>query len=261
MKCFVPSTRAEINVDTLVFIPKKIDFPKVTVDDFLKQSAVDIITLLTEPPSNMIPSIQAGDTTRAALLQLATLLHCSEVDQSKLEFTTESNKTIIPTPKPQTKPSPTPQLTPLQQTMHQLTRVLETKQKLSTSLSHQRSSFKHQAANFLVTSKACQWPMPQSLFHIYDHQDKRLTLSKALDQGHNLKLFHIYDEQGKILTLDKVLKGSQKDIWEKSASNEFGRLAQGNRFGVQYRDGMEFIHKKDVPQDRKITYASFVLDY
>ena len=52
-----------------------------------------------------------------------------------------------------------------------------------------------------------------------------------------------------------------KDIWNKSSSNEFGRLAQGNKFGVKFRDVMEFITKSDLPNDCKVTYASFVLDY
>ena len=47
----------------------------------------------------------------------------------------------------------------------------------------------------------------------------------------------------------------------KSLSNEWGRLAQGNKHGVRSTDTIDFIQKHAVPHDRTVTYASFVLDY
>ena len=44
-------------------------------------------------------------------------------------------------------------------------------------------------------------------------------------------------------------------------SNEWGRLAKGNKHGVSWTDTIEFIQKDEVPEDRKVTYASFILDY
>ena len=69
MKCYMPKTHSEINADTIVFIPKKIVFPNVKIDDFLIQAATDIVSLFTNPPTNMIPSLQVGDSTQNALLQ------------------------------------------------------------------------------------------------------------------------------------------------------------------------------------------------
>ena len=34
MKCFMPTTRAEVNLDTITFFPKTIKFPKVDINDF-----------------------------------------------------------------------------------------------------------------------------------------------------------------------------------------------------------------------------------
>ena len=50
----------------------------MTADDFLRQSATDVIKLLTTPPSTTTLSLQAGDETRNGLLQLAELLNRSE---------------------------------------------------------------------------------------------------------------------------------------------------------------------------------------
>ena len=47
----------------------------------------------------------------------------------------------------------------------------------------------------------------------------------------------------------------------KSLSNEFGRLAQGNKYGVRSTNTIDFIHKHEVPAGRDVTYASFVCDY
>ena len=47
----------------------------------------------------------------------------------------------------------------------------------------------------------------------------------------------------------------------RSLSNEWGRLAQGNKYGVSSTDTIEFITKEQVPKGRDVTYATFVLDY
>ena len=52
-----------------------IPFPSVNIDDYLRQAATDIITILTSPPSTTTPTLQAGDPVRNALLELATLLN------------------------------------------------------------------------------------------------------------------------------------------------------------------------------------------
>ena len=62
------------NCDTVTFFPTNVPFPQGKLVDFLKQAAVDIITILTDPPSTTTPSLQAGDPVRNALLTLATQL-------------------------------------------------------------------------------------------------------------------------------------------------------------------------------------------
>ena len=44
-------------------------------------------------------------------------------------------------------------------------------------------------------------------------------------------------------------------------SNEWGRLAQGNKYGVSSTYTIDFIYKSEVPLDRRVTYATYVLDY
>ena len=67
-------------------------------------------------------------------------------------------------------------------------------------------------------------------------------------------------------TVDKLLIGKDKDIWDKSLANKFGRLAQG--FGktrrqedfVQGTNTIFFISKDKVPQGANVTYAILTCD-
>ena len=95
----------------------------------------------------------------------------------------------------------------------------------------------------------------------YKHHAAMYLLANHLFQQDTHQALHIYDKNGVKQTLEKVLQGEQKVIWNKSSSNEFGRLAQGNKYGVKMQDAMDFIHKYEVPPNKKVTYASFVLDY
>ena len=72
---------------------------------------------------------------------------------------------------------------------------------------------------------------------------------------------HIYDDKGKRLTLDSLLKGSQKEIWDKALSNELGRLTKGNKYNVDFTECMKFIPYIEVPTTSKVTYANFVCDH
>lgn len=57
------------------FFPHSIPFPEVKLKDFLKQAAIDIVDLLTNPTQTFIPSLEAGDPFHNALLKIATALN------------------------------------------------------------------------------------------------------------------------------------------------------------------------------------------
>jgi hypothetical protein len=72
---------------------------------------------------------------------------------------------------------------------------------------------------------------------------------------------HIYNNNGKKETIDSLLKSTKRDVWLKALSNEWGRLAQGNDYGVSATDAIEFISRSEVPKGRDVTYATFVCDH
>ena len=77
------------------------------------------------------------------------------------------------------------------------------------------------------------------------------------------KMMHIYDANtGKKLTLRALLQNPDTtEIWSRSASNEYGRLLQGNKYGITGTETMKMINPRQIPPDKKVTYASMVCDY
>ena len=96
---YFPKTRAPRVCDTVTFLPHVIPFPEVKLTDFLRQAASDIIDVLTNPPSTTVPSLQAGDPTRNALLEIATQLQ-------RIQPLPESLSSSNPTPSPRVTMSP-----------------------------------------------------------------------------------------------------------------------------------------------------------
>lgn len=74
---------------------------------------------------------------------------------------------------------------------------------------------------------------------------------------------HIYDSNtGKKLTLRALLQNpGTTATWSKSASNEYGRLLDGNQYGIKGTKTMQMIHPAKIPTTKKITYATMVCDY
>jgi hypothetical protein len=68
-------------------------------------------------------------------------------------------------------------------------------------------------------------------------------------------------ETGQLQEYRQLLKNPKfKEIWTRSAADEFGRLAQGIRGRIKGTDTIRFIHKREIPTDRlkDVTYIKFV---
>jgi len=61
-------------------------------------------------------------------------------------------------------------------------------------------------------------------------------------------------------TIDSLLAGPDRIIWNKSVSNEFGCLAQGNDAGIIGTNTIQCIHKSEVPMGKVVTYGNFICD-
>ena len=229
MKCYISSTRQEVDADTLTFIPHTIPIPETTTEDFIRQAVSDIATLLSNPPKETAPILKLGDATKNGLLELTSILNRNQTDDI---IPTTSTKALSITPTIVQNSCPE-----LQQHMTQLPRVLQ-QEKLRQVINRHKQLRSASHPSFLLSNK------------------NRLHR----DSIHMPALNHIYDDRGKKQSLDKLLN-TDPSRWNQSLSNELGRLTQGNDAGVVAQDAMDFIHFQEVPKTSKVTYANFVCDY
>ena len=75
------------------------------------------------------------------------------------------------------------------------------------------------------------------------------------------RAYSVWDpEQQKMLEFIDLIKSKNQNVWTTSLANELGRLAQGIR-NIPGTNTIKFIHKNQVPHNRKVTYAQLVVDY
>jgi hypothetical protein len=72
----------------------------------------------------------------------------------------------------------------------------------------------------------------------------------------------VHDEEtGEYVKYRQLIQDPKhKEVWSKSAENEFGQLAQGVGGRIKGTNTIFFIHKSEIPQDRlkDVTYIKFV---
>ena len=83
--------------------------------------------------------------------------------------------------------------------------------------------------------------LPWNQQHGYRHEALQFLSAQSIFQP---TLNNIYQPDGKKETIDTLLQGSNRDIWKRSLSNEWGRLAQGNDNRVVATDTINFITQR-----------------
>ena len=84
---------------------------------------------------------------------------------------------------------------------------------------------------------------------------------QALHHFSNPSVNHVYDDNGKKQSIDDLLKGKMKPTWKIGLSNKIGWLAQVVGDHLAGMDTIDFIHKSEVPANKKFTYENFICDY
>ena len=108
--CYFLRTRTERQCDTVTYFPTIIPFPKVGLEDFLRQAATDIVTILSNPPPTPVPSLEQGINTKYALLKLAHILnrveHLPAVEKNLHPPEQATQQYIVPVPRVQKPTNP-----------------------------------------------------------------------------------------------------------------------------------------------------------
>ena len=281
VKCFIPKTSRERDADTVEFFPHSIEIPSFTTEALLQQTAIDMVALLNSPDT-VAPSLQYGDKTQNALLQIATLLNrTAEVPNlPKVPDLPVQPPRVQPTPILANLPAPAPRV-PVSPVMpiYQQNPILKVPRS-NRSIPNPKSSvplkpFAHYPPApmprkhlpiFPPVRKPILYPTSRYNHHhgthfrnfAVQHLSSTSTAAKVRAQ-HSLQ--HIFNESGKKETMDSLLAGKDSAIWWKALGNELGRLSQGIGDRVVGTETLEFIHRSEVPSNKKVTYANFICDH
>ena len=290
VRCFIPTTKAVRDADTVLFIPETIPYPEVSIEDHLKQATTDIIRILTNPPStSTIPSLEIGDKTKNALLKIADILNTNTTLPALPAQTSTSHiqqSSAPPTYSPTAQPISAPTATPTSSTNNTaVPRVLNptSVSKKSVSLPRVKEPSKMRDLNKNVlqeiqrTIKTLQkkYPPPTRRSNRLKRPSTKYTngystaATRLLAQhiyekyeASSTHVHHIYDDNGKKMNVhDLMTNPATSTIWTKAMSMEMGRLAKGNKYGVKYTDTIEFIRQQAVPSGRDVTYGNFICDH
>ena len=266
VKCYIPKTRSIVDADTVEFFPHRIPFPTFTLKDFLQQAAVDISAILMNPPATTIPTLTAGDPTYEAIRNIAKLLKRSDkipqlqnIDNSPPQRVINKNSIIKDTPLPRVPDtiSKKVHIIPMEPNESQQSNreppEITTEALIPNSLPNN--------IRYRITPRN-QYNL-RSKTHLIHHVSSSYTDEDIADYvfSHRNYINHIYDENGKRETIDSLLQGKSSQVWNRSLSNEWGRLADGNDAGIKGTQTIVFIPQSMVPSDKKVTYATMVCDY
>ena len=104
-------------------------------------------------------------------------------------------------------------------------------------------------------------PFRSQQSHFNNYAMQHVTSTAPLQEDpFALHANHIFDANGKKENIDSLLSGPDSIIWNKSVSNEFGRLAQGNDAGFIGTNTIHFIHKSEILIGKVVIYGNFICD-
>ena len=73
-KCYIPNTFSVRDALTVDWFPHNVPFPKVTADEYLCQTADNMLTLIQDKTTHPIPSLTYGSNITNAYIQIAQIL-------------------------------------------------------------------------------------------------------------------------------------------------------------------------------------------
>ena len=112
-KILVTSTQATRDCISVEWFPSVVPFPQVTQEDYLRQTADDLLVLLRgQPSTNVSPSLTYASTTRNAFIEIAQLLKrattplqaSSDAPAPPLQASHDAPASIPPAVPPRTPP-------------------------------------------------------------------------------------------------------------------------------------------------------------
>jgi hypothetical protein len=107
-KCYIPSTCGVRDALTVDWFPHKVPFPKVSTDEYLRQTATDMLTLIQGTATHPIPSLTYGSSITNAYIQIAQILKRATASPTPAEPLPPAPELRVPIITAPPAPDPTP---------------------------------------------------------------------------------------------------------------------------------------------------------
>ena len=276
-KCYFEDTMAERDVLKVDFFPQKIPFPTFTRDDYLKQTAEDMLHLLQAPDTKSTTSSPAlhdplhfGPPILNAFAKVADILRRAIHPAPPPTTVAPTPASPLPSASPVAQVEPSPPLpvalpSPPVNDAVTLPRVQEPDSAVPLPRVHTKLTPLQIQLLAHPTRKSPRARLSRLRFDSRTHRRVPTLLAQSAQHDPTVAGKILNPSTGKAETLDSLLRGSDSTIWTRSLSNEWGRCMQGvgkntRPAGEQIvgNDTMFFIKPADVPTGRKVTYATHV---
>ena len=261
--CYIPSTNRDRISDTVEFFPTVINMPKLSSQDKAIQAIREVIHTIRNPgPATPFPTF--GNKHSTALEQLATIFETSE----EVALPPAAPTTRVPIQAPSKQPiqhAPTTRV-PLQMPSATSTSIAPTTRvprqpsppivsddDNSDDESEDEAEPPIQRKQHTYNTRRHSAAVPHryrnaAMNHIIRKETEREFANTVIDPTSGTALEYA----------DLITNVETRAVWEHSAANEFGRLAQGVGDRVEGTNTIHFIKRSQVPADRVVTYAKFV---
>ena len=265
-KCFIPTTSRCWDVLTLDWFPHTVPFPTVTANDYLKQTADDMLSLLQAKTTKASP-LAFGSPITNAFIQVAQILRRAAVPptQCLLPAIAANEMRVELAAPPAPPPTPIPGVPELRVVSEPVPPPAGTTKKRPAPLPPRKSAppnrpTPHRPGTSCLYARQYVTRYGRAIQHLvqsaclipkYAHHIAALGASAPIT--------------GKQASLTKLLRGPDATMWSRSHANKWGRLLE---FGIgQNCPASEriagtgtifFVKKTDVPANRHVSYANYV---
>ena len=223
-KCYIPSTFGVRDALTIDWFPNNVPFPRVNADEYLRQTANNMLTLIRDKATHPIPSLTYGSNITNAYIQITQILMQATVppvttpdpaSELRVPLTTPpapEQKVLVPAP---TLPVPA---NPNQPALPVPTKPIHTTAKKHAPAIRPTASFPAPRLSHRNTSYQKHHRTPTQ------HQPLAQSATNERYAHHIAALATAPPTTGKQGSLTKLLLGPEAATWERSLANEWGRL-------------------------------------
>lgn len=264
---FVKATRAKRISDTVFFKHKHITQPTVSAEDLVIKAVQDLTNVI-KGSSNSKDDAQIEAIQRiAAALKPGNQLPIEQAAERRQriqreQIQAEKSPLTVQPPRVQTAPPPRVRFD-LEANEERPFKSTEPPQLIVKSPKPKQAAPKSILKSKVVTSEsiADRVKSRRQASQSVEHPPAESIASRVARRRREAANPVLDHETGKLLEYRQLLRDPKhKEIWNRAAANEFGRLAQGVGGRVEGTNTIQFIHKHEIPQDRwkDVTYVKFV---